>query len=158
MEAQAALNLAGGEAVAGGWTRGEPLAQERFDLGGPGRGMVAARGARHPGKLAAGGAGAQIVGVEFIEASAPEAEFGGGGYGTDLPGTKGREHLADKGRSETVDELLVMFFIAARIRGERRRREPASAWRRCAECSPLLATRHNGSHDLAIEINRIIIL
>lgn len=160
VEAQAALYLAGGEAVAGGRARAEELAQEWLDLRGPGRGMIAARGARHPGALGARGTGAQIVGMEFVETSAAQAEFGRGGCGTDLSGSKGREHLANKGWSEAVDELLVMFFIAARMGAESGQREFASAWRRSSgvpplrsgppplrrhtECSPLLASHCPG--------------
>lgn len=75
VEAEAAHYLAGGKTVAGGRAAGEELAQEGSHLWGPRRGMIAARGAWQPGTLAALSAGAQIIGVELVEASAAQAEF-----------------------------------------------------------------------------------
>ena len=72
LEGEEACDLAGGEAVVGRRARGEQLAQERFDLGGPWSRVVAARGAWHPSVLAAGRTGAQIGGVKFVEPTAAQ--------------------------------------------------------------------------------------
>ena len=115
MEAKAALNLAGGKAIAGRRAAGEELAQEGSHFCGPRRGMIAARGAWKPGTLAALSAGAQIIGVEFVEASAAQAEFRRRGYPAQFVPAKGGQDFTNEGRSEAVDELLIVFFIAARM-------------------------------------------
>ena len=130
MEAEAALDFAGGKAVAGRRAAGEELAQQGCDLCGPRGGMIAARGARKPGALAALGAGAQIVGVEFVEPSAAQAEFRRRGYPAQFVPAKGGKDFTNERRSEAVDQLLIVFFIAARVGQRNRGREPVSARRR----------------------------
>jgi len=126
-EAEAAQDFAGGKAVAGRRARGEELAQEGSDLCRPRRGMIAARGAWQPDALAALGAGAQIIGVEFVEASAAQAEFRRCGYPAKFVPAKGGKDFPNERRSEAVNELLIVFFIASTMRPRSRRGEPASA-------------------------------
>jgi hypothetical protein len=67
-ELETAEDFAGGKAVTGGRTRGQELAQQRLDGGRPGRGMIAAGTRGFPAVGAASGTGAEIIGVEFVEA------------------------------------------------------------------------------------------
>ena len=101
--------------------------------------------------------GAEVIGVEFVEAGAAEAEFFGGNGGGDFVAAESGEEFADQGSAETMSELTIMFFKAARMRvrravGERGPPAPAGLPSACAtlrpppgpqgrECSPLLATR-----------------
>jgi hypothetical protein len=74
--------------------------------------MVAARSAWDPRTLAACDTGAQIIGIELVEACAPDAQLRRGGGGRQLLGAKGCEDLTDERRSEPVNELLIVFFMA----------------------------------------------
>jgi hypothetical protein len=112
MAAEAALNLTGGETIVGRRARGEQLAQERLDLCGPGRSMIAARSPGNPGALAAGRTGTQIIGIELVEACAPEAQLRRRSGGRQRLSAKGCENLTDERRSEPVNELLILLFIA----------------------------------------------
>lgn len=132
MEAEAAQDFAGGKAIAGRRAAGEELAQERRDLCGPHRGMIAARGAWQPGTLAALRAGAQIIGVEFVEAITAQDEFHCCGHPAQLTLAKGGKDFTNERRSEAVDELLIVLFIAATMRPRSRRGEPATA-RLCSQ-------------------------
>lgn len=77
--------------------------------------MVATRGAGRPAIRLLVGDGAQIVAVEFVKARAPEPELIGGGVRRDLVAAEGGEQFADQGCSETMGELTIMFFMAARM-------------------------------------------
>ena len=105
--------------------------------------------------LVAGG-GPEIIAVKFVEAGAAQAEFIRRAGRRDFGVAEGGEEFADPRRTETMGELTVMFFIAARMRARPGVGEssvgpaglkPASAPLRPAsgplgrECSPLLATR-----------------
>ena len=172
-EAQATMHFGGGAAIGRGRFGGEQLAQECRDAVGPVRGVVAARSSRRPAVFVVAGNGAQIVAVEFVEASATEAEFICGRDGRDFVAPEGGENFADQRSAETVGELKIIFFMVARMTvpsglGECRapalrafRRPPlrsgllqarrAGSVRLCAHacpgllahCSPLLATRHS---------------
>ena len=58
----------------------------------------------------------EIVAVKFVEAGATQAEFVCGDGGRDFVAAEGGEEFADQRRTETMGELTVMFFIAARMR------------------------------------------
>ena len=127
---EAAFDLAGGGAVAGRRAGREQLAQQRLDLDRPGCSVIAAGDAGQPARGLATRAGAEVVGVELVEASASDAEFGGGGRGAQLIGAEGGKDFADEGWSDTVGELLAVFFIARKMQGHRRDGEGVSAARR----------------------------
>ena len=114
-EAQAAMDFGGGAAIGRGRFGGEQLAQKRLGAVGPVRGVVAARGARRPAVFVVAGDSAQIVAVEFVEASATEAEFICGRDGRDFVATEGGEDFADQRSAKTVGELKIIFFMAARM-------------------------------------------
>ena len=59
------------------------------------------------------GAGAEVVGVKFVEAGMSQSQFGGGTYGAEVSGAEAVEDMTDKWRRQTFDELK--FFIAGRI-------------------------------------------
>lgn len=105
-----AEDFAGGEAVVGGGRGGEAFAQEGEDLWRPEGSMVAAGGAWEPERFLMMGAGAKVVGVEFVETAAGEFESGGGVGGVDVPGAKAREEVTDQWRGETVRELLFCIW------------------------------------------------
>ena len=95
LEIAQAQDFAGGEAVVGGWRGSQTFAQERVDFGWPLRSMVAAGAARVPKGFLLVGASAQIIGVEFVETTPGEVEFGGGGGGVELLGAEAGEHVTD---------------------------------------------------------------
>jgi len=171
-DAQAAVDFGGGEAIGRGRLGGEQFAQEGFGTVGPDRRVVPAGNARRPTVLVVMRGGTEIIGIQFVEASATQAEFIRGGAGRDLVAAESSQDFADQGRAEAVGKLAVMLFIARRM-DERRepdergtlalrafRRPPlrsgllqarrAKSVRLCshtcpgllAHCSPLLATRH----------------
>lgn len=116
LEVQAAVQFAGGGAVRGGRLGGQELGEQRADLVRPGGMMVAAGAAGRPGIGVALGAGAQIVGVEFVEAGAGQAQFGGGSARGEVPGAMVGQEVTDEGSRQALDQLL--FFMAAeRSRG-----------------------------------------
>ena len=137
LEVEAAFELAGGKAVARWRSRAEELAQERFDSLRPRRAMVATGGARSPGPAAVRGAGAEVIGVDLVKPGAANTEFGGSGACRQLPVAEGAQDFADVRRSEAMEELLIVFFIAAKMPEPSVGREPASARRRCASGPPL---------------------
>jgi hypothetical protein len=78
--------------------------------------VVATRGARRPAIPLLACDGAKIVAVEFVEAGAPEPELIGGGVRRDFVAAEGGEEFTDQRRTETMGELTIMFFMAARMR------------------------------------------
>ena len=54
-------------------------------------------------------AGAQVIGVEFVEAGAGQAEFDGGGASAENAGAMRVEEMTDQRSGQTVDELC--FFM-----------------------------------------------
>ena len=113
--AQTAQHFGSGAAIGRRRLGGEELAQERRGARRPVRGVVAARGAGRPAVLLVAGGSAQIIGVEFVEASATQTELRGGRDRRDCAVPEGGEHGADQRSAETVGELTRMFFIAARM-------------------------------------------
>ena len=119
LKVQAAMDFGGGTAIGRGRAGGEQFAQERRGAARPVRGVIAAGGTRSPVLGRVTGDGAQVVTVEFVEARAAAAEFGGGADGGDFVAAEGGEDFADQGRPEAMGELTIMFFIAARMVGKR---------------------------------------
>jgi hypothetical protein len=105
-----AQDFAGGEAVVGGRSGSQTFAEEREDLGWPLRSMVAAGVAREPKGFLLVSASAQIIGVEFVETTAGEVEFGGGGVGVQLLRAEAGQDVTDQRYGETMSELLVFFM------------------------------------------------
>jgi hypothetical protein len=108
-EATEAQDFAGEETGVGGRRRSEPLAQERQDVGGPVGGVIAAGDARRPVLLMVVGTGAEIIGLEFVEATPTEVEFAGGGASREEAGAELGEDEPDQRCGETMRELA--FFI-----------------------------------------------
>ncbi len=100
-----AEDLAGSEAVRGCRLATEPLMQEGLDLRGPGGGMVAAREPRSPAGLLMMGAGFQIAAVEFVEATASQADSLSRGFDFELAGAEQSQHVTDERRGATMDQL-----------------------------------------------------
>jgi hypothetical protein len=106
-----AQEFAGHEAVIGGGRGGEAFAEQREDVGGPEGGVIAAGGAGRPEGFLLVGAGAEIVGVEFMEAAARKPEFARGAAGVELLGAEGGQHMTDQRGGETMSELLLFFIV-----------------------------------------------
>jgi len=112
-EVQAAVEFAGDSAVGARGFGGEEFGGEGDGFGGPLRVMVAAGAARRPGVGLAAGAGVEIIGVEFVEAGAGQAEFSGGGASADLAGAIFMEEVTDERSGVTMDQLK--FFIGPKV-------------------------------------------
>lgn len=91
-----AQDFAGGEAVVGGRRGSQTFAQERKDFGWPLRRMVAAGVAGDPKGFLMVGAGAKIIGVEFVETTAGEFEFGGRSVGVELLRAEAGQDVTDQ--------------------------------------------------------------
>lgn len=89
----------------------EEFGGQRDGLGGPLGVMIAAGAAGRPGFGLAVRAGAEIIGVEFVEAGTGQAQFSGGGVGREALGAMFGQEMADEGGGQTMDQLL--FFMAA---------------------------------------------
>ena len=111
--AQPAMEFAGDGAVRARRFGGEEFGDQRGDFGGP-IGMVIATGTpRSPGVGVAVGAGAQVVGVEFVEAGTRQSQFAGGGASADLAGAITVKEMTDERSGETFDQLW--FFIGPKL-------------------------------------------
>ena len=110
---QAAVNFGGGEAIGSRRFGREQLAQEWFHSHGPVGGMIAAGGAWRPEFPTGVGGSVEVVAVQLIESGAAQAEFFGGSSGGDFVAAKGGEDFTDQRSSEAMDELAIVFFIAA---------------------------------------------
>jgi len=108
-EAAEAQDFAGEETVVGGRNGGETFAQQRDHCGGPVGGVIAAGDARRPVLLLVMGAGAEIIGLEFVEATATEVKFTGSGAGREESGAELGQDETDQRRGQTMRELT--FFI-----------------------------------------------
>ena len=91
-----AQDFAGGEAVVGGRSGSQTFAQEREGFGWPLRGMVAAGVAGEPKGFLMVSAGAKIIGVELVETTAGEFEFGGRSVGVELLRAEAGQDVADQ--------------------------------------------------------------
>jgi hypothetical protein len=143
------MDFRGREAVGRGRFDREEFAQEGFDARRPLGGVIPAGGPGRPEVGLRAGNGAEIVGVEFVEAGAAEAELLRGGGGGEFASPEGREDFADQGSAEAVRELAIMFFMSASLAeppAANQRGLPAlRAFRRPPLRSGLLQTRRAGS-------------
>jgi hypothetical protein len=78
--------------------------------------MIAAGEAGRPGFGLAVRAGAEIIGVEFVEAGTGQTQFAGGGAGADVAGAITVEEVSDERCRQTFDQLK--FFIGPKLTGE----------------------------------------
>lgn len=84
-----AQDFTGGEAVIGRWSRGETFAQQCDDFGWPVGGVIAAGGAGCPVGFLMMSAGAEVICVELVEATAGESEFARGATSIELLSAEG---------------------------------------------------------------------
>ncbi|HUS35281.1 MAG TPA: hypothetical protein VM680_08025 [Verrucomicrobiae bacterium] len=103
--------FAGGETVGGGWTTGEPFAQQLDKLLRPGGAVIAAGDTGQPLILLTARAGAQIARVKLIETALGKVQLLAGLQRFQGSGTKLGEDVADQRRRTTMGQLK--FFIAA---------------------------------------------
>ena len=115
IKAQATLEFGGDEAIRGGRTDAQQLAHERFDIGRPIRGVVTARGAGDPVGFATCGAGAKVIGVKLVEASASEFEAAGRLGGMKLLAAEGGQDLPNQRSAVAVGQLALVFYIGWRM-------------------------------------------
>jgi hypothetical protein len=116
LEVEAAVEFAGDGAVRARGFGGEKFGGQGNGIGGPVGVMVAAGEARRPSVGLAVGAGLEIIGVEFVEAGAGQAQLAGGGAGADLAGAITVEEMADEGSGVTFEQLK--FFIGPKVTGK----------------------------------------
>ena len=154
-EAQASEHFGSRQAIRRGWFGRQQFAQERFHPWRPVRGVIPTGGTGLPASGLPEGRRAEIVGVEFVEASATEAELFGHGRGGDFRAPESGKNFADQRRAETMGKLAKMFFIShtMAVSDEQTklpllqpcgpsvglRYAPASSRPAGLECSPLLA-------------------
>lgn len=109
LASMATMHLRGGKAVGSRRARLEELAQQRADFLWPSRPLVTTGATRLPGPLPAGGAGAQIIRVEDVEAAAAQSQFAPGVSGGNKFAAKPRQNITDKGCGMPSLQLLVCF-------------------------------------------------
>ena len=115
LDAQPAVDFGGGAAIRRGWFDREQFVQERFGAMGPVGSVVAAGGGGRPVVLLMPRGRAEVIGIELVEARATQAEFIGGGAGGNVGVAESRQDFADQRGTETMGELAVMFFTAAKL-------------------------------------------
>lgn len=115
LKLKAAKKLRGDEAIGGGRPGAEELAGERDDRLGPHARTIAAGETGGPLRGGVGGASAQEVGVELVEAGAADAEALSGKGGREAALAEGGEYLADQGSAEAASKLAIMLFTAERL-------------------------------------------
>ena len=133
LEGVQARGFGGDEAVGTGRGAGQTLFEEGQDGRRPGRGMIAPGSAGHPGGCLWAGAGGVVRGGQRVETAGGEAELFGGLSGTQRVLSERVEHMADKGRCVTVEELLMLFKDA---QWSRRSRPHHPSFRRASLRSP----------------------
>ena len=114
-EAQPTMDFGGGAAIRGGRFGREQLAQERCGAVRPVGSVITPGGSRHPAVLVVVCDAPQIIAVEFVEAGAAQAELVRSGEGGDFIAAESGEDFTDQRSTQTVRELTIMFFIAARM-------------------------------------------
>ena len=146
---QTAMNLGSGETVRSWGSSRKQFADERFRARGPAGSMIAARMAWSPGLSAALGGGTEVVGVKFVKSGASQVEFIGGGGGRQFATAKSGENFTNQRCAQTVRQLTIMFFIAAKMRDGPANSQSAipalRAFRRPPLRSGLLQARRAGS-------------
>ena len=121
--------------------------------------MIPARMTGSPVVLLMSGSGPQVIGIKLVETSAAQAQLFGGGGGGQFMAPKSGKDLTDQRRAQTVRELTIVFFIAAKM-GQRppnnQRVLPAlRAFRRPPLRSGLLQARRAGSVRLCSHTCRV---
>ncbi len=111
LETQAAVKFAGGGAIGGGRLGGQQLGEQGGDWGGPVRMVIAAGTTRRPGIGLPVGASVEVVAVEFVEVSPPQAQFGGGRACRQLLGAMLGQEVTNEGSRKAMNQL---FFMAAK--------------------------------------------
>jgi hypothetical protein len=112
-EVEAAEEFAGDGAVGARRLGGEEFDGQGDGFGGPMGMVVTARESWRPGLRPAAGAGAEVIGVEFVEAGMGQSQFGGGGAGADLAGAETVKEVTDERGGQTFEQLW--FFIGGKI-------------------------------------------
>jgi hypothetical protein len=112
-EVEAAEQFAGDGAVGARRFGREEFGDQGGDFSGPFRMMIAARESGRPDLRVAGSAGAEILGVEFIEAGTSQPQFAGGSAGADLASAITVEEMTDEWSGQSFDQLW--FFIGPKI-------------------------------------------
>jgi hypothetical protein len=112
-EVEAEEEFAGDSAVSARRSGGEEFGGQGDGFGGPMGMVVAARESWGPGLGPTGGAGAEVIGVEFVEARTGQSQFGSGGAGANLAGAETVKEVTDERGGQAFDQLL--FFIGAKI-------------------------------------------
>lgn len=102
LEGMQAQGFRSREAVGARRRASQAFLEQVGDRLGPGRGMVAARGSRNPQILFLECASTEEIGGESIEATAGNAELGGGFGGRQGMLPEGREHMADERGGMTI--------------------------------------------------------
>ena len=102
---EAAEQFTGGRAVSGRRFGRKQPGEQGGHVGWPIGMMIAAGNAGGPDLGPTLGAGAQILAVEFVEASPGQTQFAGGGDGGEFVGAVAGQQMADEGSGQTVDQL-----------------------------------------------------
>jgi hypothetical protein len=108
-EVEAAMEFTGNGTVGGGWFGREEFGDEGGDFGRPVRVMIPTGEPGRPGFGRTLSAGAEVIGVEFVEAGAGQPEFTGGGASAEMAGAMTVEEMTDQWSGQTMEELV--FFM-----------------------------------------------
>ena len=95
-QVQAAMDFGGGKAIRSGRSGREELAQERFDLGGPVRCMIATGRAGSPAVWVLVSGGAEVIGIQLVEARAAQPKHLGGGHSGDFTATERGQNFTNQ--------------------------------------------------------------
>jgi hypothetical protein len=115
-EVQPPVEFAGDTTVGARRFGGEEFGGEGGGCGRPVGMMIAAGESRRPSVGVAVGGGVEIIGVEFVEAGAGQAQLSGGGAGADLPGAIMVKEVTDERSGMPFDQLK--FFIGPKVAGK----------------------------------------
>ena len=88
--------------------------------------MIATGETGRPGIGLTMSAGAEVIGVEFVEAGAGQTEFAGGGTSAEQAGAMTVEEMTDQRRGQPVDELG--FFMRGSLPEKKGLRMDFSHW------------------------------
>lgn len=110
-EAETAVEFAGDGAVGARRLGGEEFGGQGDRLGRPIRVVIAAGTSRSPGGREAAGAGAQVLGIKFVEAGTGQPQLGGSGAGADLSGAEAVEQMTDERGGKALDQLSLFMGL-----------------------------------------------
>ena len=149
LKAQAAMDFGSGKAVRSRRASRQEFAHECFGALRPVRRVIATRMTGSPAVLLIPGSGTKVIGIELVETGATQSEFFCGDRAEQFAAPKGGQDFTDQRIAQSVRELTIMFFIAAKM-GQRQpndqRAVPAlRAFRRPPLRSGLLQARRAGS-------------